>query len=280
VRSERALVDVVLFAGITVAGVASGTGTGEASGGVHAGRCRRAIVSIAVTLVDVSATVASDARASVARRTDAGIATVSASLTSCHWIAVGSVTRIDVDGRALVAVAFVAVAAGAFVLAVVVAKISAICVNMAVVLTSSALVDLVWLAAVAVAVVAVIACASVAADSVYALSVSVAVMTSICAFVNILRRAIDSIAFVAIFANALVRPDRVHASSIVMTVVSSFVAFVHIRLLVCIAVVIHVTDFFLRSVKSFVSILVVVLDLVIILLLLLLFLRVWACFFE
>ena len=105
-------------------------------------------------------------------------------------------------------------------------------------------------------------------------------MTSICAFVNILRRAIDSIAFVAIFANALVRPDRVHASSIVMTVVSSFVAFVHIRLLVCIAVVIHVTDFFLRSVKSFVSILVVVLVLVIILLLLLLFLRVWACFLS
>lgn len=120
-RSERALVDVVLFAGITVAGVASRTGTGEASGGVHAGRSRRAIVRIAVTLVDVSATVVSDARASVARRTDAGISAISACLASRHWIAVSCVTRVDVDGRALVAVAFVAVTASAFVLAVVVA---------------------------------------------------------------------------------------------------------------------------------------------------------------
>lgn len=100
-------------------------------------------------------------------------------------------------------------------------------------------------------------------------------MTSICALVHIFGRAVHSVALVTIFANALVGPNCIHASSIVMTVVSSLVALVHIRRLVRVAVVVHVIVFFLRSVKSFVDVLVVVLVLVVLLLLFWLFGRVF-----
>ena len=110
------------------------------------------------------------------------------------------------------------------------------------------------------------------------LSVIVAVMTSIGAFVHIFRRTVNSIPFVSIFANALKGSDCIDASSIVVTIVSSFVALVHIRLLVGVAVVVDVIVFSLRSVKSFVSVLVVVVLVLVILLLLLLFLGVWTGF--
>ena len=171
--SKRALVNVVLDAGVAISGVASGTCAGEASRSVHAGRSWCTIVSIGVTLVNVPASVATNTGASVARRTDASVTAISASLASCLWIAVGSLAGVDVDRRTLVAVSFVAIAAGTLVLAVVVAKISAVSVDVAVVLTCGALVDLVRLAAVAVAVVAAVTCASVAADSVYAEIISI-----------------------------------------------------------------------------------------------------------
>ena len=87
-------------------------------------------------------------------------------MTSCHWIAICSVAGIDVYRRALIAVTFVAVVTGALVLAVVVWTISAVGVDVAIVLTSGTFVDFVRLASVAIAIVAVIASARIASHGV------------------------------------------------------------------------------------------------------------------